>query len=47
MKVATKGNAFLIYVLLSPNVEPRPHEISSWYQEFKYVFEKKKCRHLA
>jgi hypothetical protein len=47
MKVATKGNAFLIYILLSPNVEPCPHEIPSQYQEFKDVFEKKKCRHLA
>jgi hypothetical protein len=29
MKVATKGDAFLIYVFLSPNVEPCPHEIPS------------------
>jgi hypothetical protein len=29
MKVATRGDAFLIYVLPSPNVEPCPHEIPS------------------
>jgi len=29
MKVATKGDAFLIYVLPSPDVEPHPHEIPS------------------
>jgi hypothetical protein len=29
MKVATKGDAFLIYVLPSPNVEPHPYEIPS------------------
>jgi hypothetical protein len=29
MKVDMKGNAFLIYVFPSPNVEPRPHEIPS------------------
>jgi hypothetical protein len=29
MKVATRGNAFFIYALPSPNVEPRPHEIPS------------------
>jgi hypothetical protein len=29
MKVATKGDAFFIYILLSPNVEPCPHEILS------------------
>jgi hypothetical protein len=27
MKVATRGDAFLIYILPSPNVEPCPHEI--------------------
>jgi hypothetical protein len=41
MKVDMKGVAFLIYVFPSPNVEPRPHEIPSQYQEFKDVFEKK------
>jgi hypothetical protein len=29
MKVATRGDAFLIYILPSPNVEPHPHEIPS------------------
>jgi hypothetical protein len=29
LKVATKGHAFLIYVIPSPNVEPHPHEIPS------------------
>jgi hypothetical protein len=29
MKVATRGDAFLIYVFPSPNVEPCPHEIPS------------------
>jgi hypothetical protein len=46
MKVAMKGDAFLIYAFPSPNVEPHPHQIPSQYQEFKDVFEKKKCRHL-
>jgi len=31
IKVVTKGDAFLIYVILSPNVEPCPHEIPSQY----------------
>jgi hypothetical protein len=46
MKVDMKGNAFLIYVFPSPNVEPRPHEIPSQYQEFKDVFEKKNANTL-
>jgi hypothetical protein len=29
MKVVTRGGAFLIYVLPSPNVEPCPHEVPS------------------
>ncbi len=29
IKTTTKGDAFLIYVLPSPNVEPCPHKISS------------------
>jgi hypothetical protein len=29
MKATTKGDAFFIYVLPSPNVEPHPHEIPS------------------
>jgi hypothetical protein len=29
MKVATKGYAFFIHVLPSPDVEPHPHEIPS------------------
>ncbi len=41
MKAATKGDAFLIYVLPSPNVGPHAHEIPSYYQEFKDVFKKK------
>jgi hypothetical protein len=41
MKVATKGDAFLIYDLPSPNDEPHPHEIPSQYQELKDVFEKR------
>jgi hypothetical protein len=31
MKVAKIGDAFLIYALPLPNVEPRPHEIPSQY----------------
>jgi hypothetical protein len=41
MKVATKGDAFFIYDLPSPNDEPHPHEIPSQYQELKDVSEKK------
>jgi hypothetical protein len=41
MKVAKIRNAFLIYALPSPNVEPRPHEIPSQYQEFNNVFVEK------
>jgi hypothetical protein len=37
MKVAKKGDAFLIYNFPSPDVEPCPHEIPSKYQEFKDV----------
>jgi hypothetical protein len=44
MKVATKGDAFLIYDLPSPNDEPHPHEIPSQYQELKDVFEKRNYR---
>jgi hypothetical protein len=29
MKVVMRGDAFFIYVLLSPNVEPCPHGIPS------------------
>jgi hypothetical protein len=29
VKVATRGDAFFIYILPSPNVEPFPHEIPS------------------
>jgi hypothetical protein len=46
MKVAMRGDAFLIYILLSPNVEPHPHEIPSQYQKFKDVFEKKNANTL-
>jgi hypothetical protein len=46
MKVATREDAFLIYVLPSPNVEPHPHEIPSQYQEFKDVFENKNANTL-
>jgi len=46
MKVAMKGNAFLIYTLLSPNGEPRPYEIPSQYQEFKDAFEKRNANTL-
>jgi hypothetical protein len=31
-KVTTRGDAFLIYVFPSPDVEPCPHEIPSQYQ---------------
>jgi hypothetical protein len=31
MKATTRGNAFLVYVLPSPDVEPCPHEIPSQY----------------
>jgi hypothetical protein len=41
MKATTRGDAFLIYVIPSPNVDPRPHEIPSQCQEFKDVFEKR------
>ncbi len=41
MKSAMRGYAFLIYTILSLNVEPRPHEMPSKYQKFKDVFEKK------
>jgi hypothetical protein len=41
MKFAKIRNAFLIYALPSPNVEPHPHEIPSQYQEFNNVIEKK------
>jgi hypothetical protein len=37
MKVAKKGDAFLIYVLPSLDIKPCPHEIPSQYQEFKHV----------
>jgi hypothetical protein len=40
MKVATKGDAFFIYVFPSLHVKSHPHEIPSQYQEFKDVFEK-------
>jgi hypothetical protein len=36
-----KGDAFLIYIFPSPDVEPHPHEIPYWYQEFNDVLEKK------
>jgi hypothetical protein len=42
MKVVKRGNAFLIYVLPSLDVKPRPHEIPSQYQKFKDVIMKKK-----
>ncbi len=41
MKATTRGNAFFIYILPSPNVKPCPHEIPFQYQEFKDVLEKK------
>jgi hypothetical protein len=41
MKVAMRRNTFLIYVILSPNVGPRAHEIPSHYQEFNDVFKEK------
>jgi hypothetical protein len=41
MKVATRGDAFLIYVLPSLDVESCPHEIPFQYQEFKDVFDKR------
>jgi hypothetical protein len=47
MKVGMKGNAFLIYVFPSPNVEPHSHEIPSQDQEFKDVFEKKNVDTLS
>jgi hypothetical protein len=47
MTVATKGDAFLIYVFPSPNVEPCPHEILSQYQEFKDVFKKRNVDTLS
>jgi hypothetical protein len=46
MKATTRGDAFLIYVIPSPNVEPHPHEIHYQYQEFKNVFEKKNVDNL-
>jgi hypothetical protein len=46
IKAATKKDAFLIYVLPSPDVEPCPHEISFQYQETKYVFEKRNANIL-
>jgi hypothetical protein len=41
MKATTRKDAFLIYILPSPNVKPHPYEILSQYQKFKDVFEKK------
>jgi len=41
MKTATRINAFSIYALPSPNVEPCPHEIPSQYQKLKDMFVKK------
>jgi hypothetical protein len=46
VKTTTRGYAFFIYALLSPYVEPCPHEIPSQYQEFKDVFEKKNANTL-
>jgi hypothetical protein len=46
MKVDMKGDAFFIYVLPSPNVDPRPHKIPSQYKEFKYAFEKRNTNTL-
>jgi hypothetical protein len=46
MKATTRGDAFLIFVLPSLDVEPRPCEIISKYQEFKDVFEKKNANTL-
>jgi hypothetical protein len=42
---ATKTR-YVIYIFPSPNVEPRPHEIPSQYQEFKDVFKKKNANSL-
>jgi hypothetical protein len=47
MQVTKKGNAFLIYDLPSLNVEPHPHQIPSQYKEFKDMFKKEECKHLA
>jgi hypothetical protein len=41
MKVVKRGDAFLIYILPSLDVEPHLHEIPSHYQKFKDVTMKK------
>jgi hypothetical protein len=46
MKVVKRRDAFLIYIFASLDVESCPYEISSYYQEFKYVFEKKNVNTL-
>jgi len=47
MKTTKRGDAFLIYVLPSPDGELCSHEIPSHYKEFKYVFEKKNVNTLS
>jgi hypothetical protein len=46
MQVAKKGDAFLIYVLPTSEVESPRHEIPSQYKEFKDMFEKKNTNTL-
>ncbi len=46
MKATMRGDAFLIYIFPSPNVELHPHDIPFQYQEFKDVFEKKNANTL-
>jgi hypothetical protein len=46
MKATTRGDAFFIYVLPLPDVEPCPYEIPSHYQKFKNVFEKRNVNTL-
>jgi hypothetical protein len=41
MNVAKRGDAFLLYIHPSLDVESRPYEIPFKYQKFKNVFENK------
>jgi hypothetical protein len=47
MKATKRGDAFLIYILPLPDVEPHPHDVPSQYQQFKDVFEKKNANTLS
>jgi hypothetical protein len=41
MQAIKKGNAFLIYVLSTQDLEMKQHEILLQYQTYKNVFENK------